>query len=412
MNILIISPAFPPAAAGEAEHAVQIAARLTDRGHSVSVVTNQGASNARAGGAAVYPLATSWKWRDLPQLAWQCWRLRPDAVLLIFSAWLYDDHPMITFLPTILRWLRRDTRVVVVMEVDMAPARSGGLALRVARKFFKLAAGAENVDWEYGTLLRHAHTIVVLGPTMVTRLSAHDPSLPARALVIPPPPLLVRPQHFAAGDRQRARLRVGLKSEELVLAYFGYVYPGKGVETLMAAVQRLVASGRRVRLLMVGGGRGVNVANVHAPFEARLIALTSQPGLAGHVVWCEGYDGASDEPSSDLLAADMAVLPFDDGAELRRSSIAVVAAMGLPIITTQPSEDEPVFLHGQNVFLVPPQDPDALCRAICEVADEQELAARLRRGALELVRRWYSWEGAIEKIDDALAGRARIEGGT
>jgi glycosyltransferase involved in cell wall biosynthesis len=404
MNILIISPAFPPAAAGEAEHAVQIASRLTERGHSVSVVTNTGGSAERAGHATVYPSATGWKWLDLPRLAWRCWRLRPDAVLLIFSAWLYDNHPMVTFLPTVLRWLRRQTRVVVMVEVDVAPSRTGSLVSRVIRQCFKLAVGRANVDWHYGTLLRHAHTVVVLGPTMVPTLSLGDLSLQARLLVVPPPPLLARPRHFEAEDRLHARLRVGLAVDELVLAYFGYVYPGKGVETLIEALQLLIANGRRVQLLMVGGGRGVDALNAHAPYEARLIALTSQPGLVGHVRWCEGYDGASQEPSLALLAADMAVLPFDDGAELRRSSIAVVAAMGLPIITTRPTVDEPAFSHGDNAFLVPPRNPVALCGAVCRLADDPELASRLRLGTLDLVRRWYSWDTAIEKIERALTG--------
>ena len=401
----MVSPAFPPAAAGEAEHALQISTRLSDRGHSVSVVTNRGATDALANRFAVHAFAMGWRWRDLPQLAWQCWRLRPNAVLLVFTAWLYDNHHMITFFPTVLRWLCPGTRFVLMVEVDAAPPPSQSKSLRVVRKLFKLLAGAANVDWDFGTLLHHASAVVVLGPTMVAPLVLRDPSLLARTVIVPPPPLLAPPAHLSKTSRTHARLSAGLDDDELVLAYFGYVYPGKGVETLLAALQQLVTSGRRVRLLMVGGGRGVQTNNVHSTFEASLIALTEDPSLAGRVWWRDGYDNTSGEPSLDLVAADIAVLPVDDGAELRRSSIAVVAAMGLPIVTTRPMQNEPAFVHGENVYLVPPKEPSALYRAICQVADDPRLANELRTGALEMARCWYSWDSAIDKIESALSGR-------
>ncbi len=78
--------------------------------------------------------------------------------------------------------------------------------------------------------------------------------------------------------------------------------------------------------------------------------------------------------------------------------------MGLPIVTTTPAQHEPAFVHGKNVYLVPPKESADLGDAICRVADDPYLATKLRAGALEMARDWYSWDSAIDKIERALQG--------
>jgi len=108
-----------------------------------------------------------------------------------------------------------------------------------------------------------------------------------------------------------------------------------------------------------------------------------------------------------LLAADLAALPFDDGAELRRSSIAVVAAAGLPLVTTRPSAAEPAFTDRHNVLLCPPRDPHALAAAIAAIADDATLRYELRRGSLALAESHFSWRRAISAMVDALSSEGR-----
>ena len=407
MHVLIISPSYPPAAEGEAEHALQIAKRLADRGYEVSVLTNRRSEVKQEHGVTVHAVVEAWKWRHLPTLLRRLRALKPDAVLLIYTAWLFDNHPMISFLPTLLRRWRLASRLVVVVETaHSAPVATA--AVRVLRKCFALACGQRGIDYAFGSLLRDADTVIVLGPTILATLSARDPSLAQRALLVPPPPLLASPQAATALSREQARTGLGVEADELVLAYFGYVYPGKGVETLFEAVRELQKTERPPRLLMVGGGRGKEGSSPspHAAYEAKMHALSSRTDMKGSVRWLQGYDSGSSAPSAELLAADMAVLPFDDGAELRRSSIAVVAAMGLPLVTTRPAVEEPAFVNERNMLLVAPCDAVALSAAIRRVSDDAELAARLRLGALTLVRDWYSWDKAIAQIDRALFPKA------
>jgi glycosyltransferase involved in cell wall biosynthesis len=231
-------------------------------------------------------------------------------------------------------------------------------------------------------------------------LQANDPKLADRAIVIPPPPLLPPPPDRSPAARAAARAALGVHEGDFVLAFFGYVYPGKGIETLLPAVQRLLQAGRPVRVVMAGGGR--NPQTPPEPFEAAMQQRARELGIDAQVLWPAGYTGNADTTAGQLLAADVAVLPFDDGAELRRSSIAVVTALGLPLITTTPGPAEAAFEQGRNVLVSPPQDDAALALNIARVMDEPALRLTLSRGADDMVATWFSWGRAIAQIETAL----------
>jgi polysaccharide biosynthesis protein PslF len=408
MKTLLISPSFPPASEGEAEHALQIARRLAEVGHQVTVLTNRRDRVRQVPTVRVDALAQGWGFAQLPTL-WRYLReQRADAVLLIYTAWLFDNSPMVTFLPTLARWACPSARVLVMVETEHGPPVAG-LAGRMGRKLLALLAGGKGVDYGFGTLLRDADVVVALGPTILDKLAAHHAGLQQKALLVPPPPLVAVPHAIGAQERRGARAQLGLGPDVLVLAYFGYVYPGKGVETLLAALQLLAQAGQSVHLLMVGGGRNADGSSngQHAAYEARMVERSRQGELNGRVSWRSGYESGSDAPSADLLAADIAVLPFDDGAELRRSSIAVVASLGLPIVSTFPRQPEPAFIDGESMCMVAPQNLYALAAALQSVAANPAQARRLSLGAQDLVRQWYSWASAIDRIDAALRPHRR-----
>jgi glycosyltransferase involved in cell wall biosynthesis len=407
MRVLVISPSLPPAAEGEAEHGLQISERLAARGHNVTVVTHDRyAEPAARPTGPVWGMA-GWRWRDLPRLIAHLRRSRAEGVVLIYTARLFDEHPMITFLPTVLRLCLPASRLVVLVEIHRAPFIRGR-AVRLVRKLAAMLAGSQGLDYGYGSLLRDAHGVAALGPTILQHLLPHAPGLGRRGFVIPPPPLVTRPAGFDGPARLRARQRLGADNSTCLLAYFGFVYPNKGVETLLDALSLLVRAGRPVRLVMAGGGRAKADMGGPAltPYEATLAARAQALGVAGHMVWADGYAAGADTVAQDLLAADLAVLPFDDGAELRRSSIAVVAEMGLPLVTTTPTHDEPAFQHGHNVWLCPPGDAAALDAAVSQVIDDPMLRARLHAGSLDLARQWFSWDLGMGRIEAWLTDNA------
>ena len=86
--------------------------------------------------------------------------------------------------------------------------------------------------------------------------------------------------------------------------------------------------------------------------------------------------------SSYLLAADVALLPYTDGASARRGSLLACATHALPIVSTEPASPEVA-----DSILAAPPTADALARAVLSAAANP---APLRAAARALAER-HSW---------------------
>jgi glycosyltransferase involved in cell wall biosynthesis len=150
---------------------------------------------------------------------------------------------------------------------------------------------------------------------------------------------------------------------DVLIAYFGLISHTKGLDILLAALARLPES---FRLLIVGGAASAAEDRTYAQAISSQIAhdqLERRVTITGHCT--------ETEVSAHLLAADLAVLPFTDGASFRRGSLLATLAHGLPTVTTTPQVDdqyiEPIggqLADGENILLIPPRDTHALGAAI------------------------------------------------
>ena len=92
-----------------------------------------------------------------------------------------------------------------------------------------------------------------------------------------------------------------------------------------------------------------------------------------------------------FYATDTMVLPYRDGASLRRCTLMAVLAHGRPLITTIPATPVESLVHGRNVWMTPVDDPEALRDAIVVMADDQELRMKIGKKAEETAAQ-FSWE--------------------
>ncbi len=176
-----------------------------------------------------------------------------------------------------------------------------------------------------------------------------------------------------------------------VVGYAGHLYPWKGPDVLLAALQQLAD----VRGLVVGGLEG-------EPDAARVRALADQlvPGrvtFAGQV-----------EPGrvADLLRqADVLVIPNPPGpvssAYTSPLKLFEYMASGRPIVASDLPALREVLTDGEHALLAVPGDPAALAAAIRRVLDDRGLAARLAARAFEAVQA-YSWDRRAERVEALL----------
>jgi glycosyltransferase involved in cell wall biosynthesis len=192
----------------------------------------------------------------------------------------------------------------------------------------------------------------------------------------------------AGYDRAAWRTSLGIAPGDLVLCYFGFLSPSKGGETLVRALGQLQQGGRAsCRLLMVGGAVGDSDPTSQA-YLGQVWTLIRQLGLEDRVNWT-GF-AAPDQVSAHLLASDMAVLPYREGANLRHGSLHAALAHGLPVVTTLRPDGGSALVDDRDAVLVPPGDPSALAEAVTALAADPERRARLSAGAADLARQ-YAW---------------------
>jgi polysaccharide biosynthesis protein PslF len=401
MRILVISGAFPPMKAGEADHVFQLCHNLAERGADVHVLTTTRNVAPRPVPFKLHSVIHNWAWGDVPRLVGSIKEIAPDAILLIYTDWVYQNHLMITFAPVLAKALYSRVPFVTLLETEEISLKAS-LWMRVVLKIVRSTAGPQKADqFHMKTLLWGSDRVIFLSERHRDRLVKNFPRVAGKGTVIPPPAIIRMYSEPDRNDRAALRRSLGLDPTEFVIVSFGYIYGAKGVDTLFSAIGLLKDHGRRVKLVIVGGG--VDLSNPSADVRL-LIEQAERLGITENIVWTGAYRSDSDVPSRYLYSGDACVMPFNSGVTLNRSSFAAAAAHGLPVVTTRGQTLESAFIDGENVYLCPPKDPTAVASAIEALMDDPGLARKLRAGALRLANEYFSPQKAVDRTIEALSG--------
>ena len=393
MNILVIA-VFPPVKAAEAEHAYQICRHLAEAGVHVSVVTQQGSAALDHENVTLYPIMRDWSWREIPRLAQRLKRSKPDAVLLYFIGFIYNHHPMVTFVPTLVQKLLPGVPcVTLISHMFGSSSADDSLPARLLHKAIRLAIG-KNVNYNFGTIFRDSRRLIVLSERHKDLIAEQLPSAAEKCVLIPPPLIMTMASGNREELRQRGRNNLHIGPNDFLLAYFGYISLPKGIETLLQALSQISQEKPNVRLALIGD---VQQHAIRPRYAEEMYQLTKELHLEDRVMFTGSFSWDSPEASLYLYAADACVLPFDEGVHLNNSSFAAAVNHGLPVITTQGPALEEQFQSGVNVLLCPPCDPNALAMSITTMMNDQSLCSRLHIGSLALAQEWFSWENATQR---------------
>lgn len=406
MKVLVISAAYPPMHAGEATNTYHLCRQLVEHGIDVHVLTsisNVGTNDPRI---RVHSIMQTWGWFELIRIRSFLKSCAPDAVFLMYIGLMYNFHPMVTFLPTLCKRLSQNVSFVTRYEsafVGADPSKTSLLS-RLFRKLMVRWAGTTDVAYSSGTLLRDSDAIIALCERHRAMLLEEWPPVSGKVALIPPPPNLFIASNAGGVARERGRKRLGLTSAEFVVTFFGYLYPIKGIETLLRAFATVSMRRPEARLLFIGGKVGLDVDGGASYFE-EMQALAKELRIDKLTTWTGAFKSEEEDASLLLHASDVCVLPFLEGVQLNNSSFASMVAHGLPIIVTRGPLMDKAFVHRENVLTCEPRDHQAVTDLLLEVMDHAELRERLRTGAIKLAAEWFSWDTATEKTLTALRPR-------
>ena len=157
------------------------------------------------------------------------------------------------------------------------------------------------------------------------------------------------------------RAAIGLTPNGSCALFVGRFDVQKGLPILLDAAERVVAGHPDWWLVLVGDG----------PERPRLERrLTASTRLAEHVRWL----GRRDDVPALLKMADALVLPslFEGMPNVVLEAMAARRA----VVATAVEGSEELVVPGETGWLVPPDDPEALARALLEAAADPDLCRR------------------------------------
>jgi len=395
----MVAGTYRPERCGVAHYVQRLRSALDERDVSSLVLTTEEAARATKD-SSVRGVVRGWGLPDLPALARALARTAreegADVIHIQHAAGTYGFKRAVFFLPPLLRAAGvRTPLVTTVHEYDWWEWEPRFVPRRALEALKMWGQSRGLWDREDGFLLTGSDALLTTNAPIE---AAIDTRLPHLASYLHHVPLVANVDITPVGRgeaRDEARSRYGWPPDAKIIAFFGFLHPVKGLETLLKAFTRVLESEPRARLLLVGGVESLALRVEEAAwYWDKLRALIAELGLYG-MVEMTGYV-PGEEASRLLSGADVGVLPFNHGVTLKSGTLLALLAHGLPVVVTRPEEPEPELAADRLARVVERRDPSGLASALSGL-----LADAGERARLEEAGRAYtqdlSWSAMAER---------------
>jgi glycosyltransferase involved in cell wall biosynthesis len=253
------------------------------------------------------------------------------------------------------------------------------------------------VSFERGRSLRHnvLAAITFAMATIVARASrriycsttAWEPRLrqliPGTSECLPIPSNVLVEASREVAPATRARLGAA-EPGALLIGHFSS-YSSLIAPLLLQWIPELLSGDSRRIAVLIGNNAGRYATDLTA----------SNPWLADRLRVADGL--SAEEVAAHLLACDLIVQPYPDGATTRRSSLMASLALGLPVVTNSGPLTEPIWKQSGAVLLLPDLSPATLQAAV-DHALTPHIRAAIGARAAEYYREHFAIERTLAKL--------------
>lgn len=184
------------------------------------------------------------------------------------------------------------------------------------------------------------------------------------------------------------RASLGLASESPVAAIVAALRPEKNHELFLAAAARIRRLRPDAQFLVIGDGAQ----------RAKLESLRDSLNLAD----CVRFLGTRGDIPELLSLVD--VLMLTSHMEANPVSILEALACGKPVVATRVGSISESVHDGQNGYLVPPGDADALADRVVDLFVDRNLARRLGQAGRQMVIDQWSLDRMVRGYEELIEG--------
>jgi glycosyltransferase involved in cell wall biosynthesis len=385
--LLIADAFYPKELPPEAQTNTFLALGLVRKGWEVAVWAGAGSTlPPGSSGLRLLRRVDFWGMAETVRIALWIWRNRPERIGVAYGSIFYSNRGYINLVPFLARVFQIPCTVLFT---------NGNLpGNEIVETCLRWLAGRKSAKHRMGLLANSNKLIFYSDVDREGLMGSAPPELWARTVICTPPVVLPA---VTSADTTASRAALGATPETYLIGYFGMLYPEKGVEWLVDAIEMLVRRGTPVKLVLIGGNGGCtsdpewNTACEH--YERRLRDKVQAQGLRQHVTFV-GYAQAS-AAAQYIAACDAICLPFDGGLTGTHSSFLECAALGVPIITTITNRTDARLCDPKcGILFVSPRNPKQIADSVLFLMEDRGRAAQYRA----LILRFAKEYGQSEKI--------------
>ena len=384
-RIALIAGTYQPQRCGVADYTERLRDTLIKQGIEFVVLTTHAAAT---NDPSVKGVVTDWRFADLIPLLQAIHATNAEILHIQHAAGTYGFKRAIFLLPLLLKvtgW--RGKIVTTVHEYGWWEWQPKGIPPQLIEWLKMWGQCCNWWDREDGFLLTLSDAVITTNPDAEAVIYRRLPELSKRVYRI----AIAANVEVAPIDRATARqlLRQHCKwsKDSVVIAFFGFLHPVKGLETLLPAFKQVLATQPQARLLLVGGVESLALRGEDAKqYWDKLHKLVTELNLS-QLVHITGYVSA-ETGSYYLAGADIGVLPFNQGLTLKSGSLLTLLAHGLPVVGTRHNTS---FPNGYPIRLVPPRDIDALATELLGLLNNPAKWTQMSIDSLAFMEN-FSWQ--------------------
>jgi glycosyltransferase involved in cell wall biosynthesis len=241
-------------------------------------------------------------------------------------------------------------------------------------------------------LINAAAATVVMSGTAASLLTRTYDIEPTRVEIVPHG---VPHLQFVAPDSVKPRLR--LQGRAVILS-FGLLGPGKGYESVIAAMPAVVDAVPDACYVILGATHPDLLNREGEAYRRSLEALAATLGVIDHVQFVDRFVG-QEELGRWLQAADIFVTPYPNLDQIVSGTLAYAMSAGKAIVSTPYAYALEQLADGRG-RLYPAGSADALSETLIDLLRDPALRTLLGRRAYEYSRRmvWSEVGGQYRRV--------------
>lgn len=187
-------------------------------------------------------------------------------------------------------------------------------------------------------------------------------------------------------SNNNGRSELGIDPDNYVILTVRRLVHEKKVDVLIQAFAKFAESKSKVNLVIIGDG----------PERKKLENLARKLDVADKAIFI-GWIDNKNLPKYYNISDVYVLSTVQEGLSL---SLLEAMSCGLPVICTNIVGNPEVVSDGKNGFLVPPNDPNAICERLGYLYDNPNLATEMGKKAAKFINQNYSLKVIGKRIKD------------